>query len=116
MTYVPKPEERIQVPQVTRGQTIVNLLVTLSAMSHSYEGAGFARNGQAAQADGSWLRLSQRLKNDAGRKGRKAGAKKGTGRGAKSKMAERRMVSIKQLFGQLTVDEVEPTEEELKDV
>ena len=53
MTYVPKPEERIQVPQVTRGQTIVNLLVTLSAMSHSYEGAGFARNGQAAQADGS---------------------------------------------------------------
>ena len=72
-----------------------------------YTGAGFAENGQVAQADGTWLRYSQRLKNQAGRRGKS----NGQGRGRKSKAAERRVASINKVFGRLTFEEVEQESE-----
>ena len=58
---------KLSIPLVTRGQVVVNVLVTLAKMSFTLTGEGFARNGQIAQADGSWLRLSQRIAQNQGK-------------------------------------------------
>ena len=60
MSYIPPEEQRIKIPTVTRGQVMVNTLVSWAELSHTMTGRGFVANGQAAGEDGSWLRLSAR--------------------------------------------------------
>ena len=45
--------DRIQMPQVTRGQAHHNTLLSLAEMSYTMDGAGFYRNGQAPNDAGS---------------------------------------------------------------
>jgi hypothetical protein len=54
-------------------------------LSFFVDGSGFQRNGQAPDADGSWLRLSTRIENNAGK-----GAAGGKTRKRKNQKAEER--------------------------
>ena len=89
-TYVPPHNQRITMPQVTRGQVALNTLVALAEMSYVIDGKGFAENGQAPGEGGVWLRLTSRIARDAG-KG--AVGKQGKRKRSKATKAERDMVA-----------------------
>ena len=62
----------------------------------------------ARYADGTWLRYSERLKNQKGRKGKSSGGR----RGPQSQAPERQVASIKKIFSRLTFEDVAQDEQE----
>ena len=94
MSYIPPEEQRLKIPTVTRGQVMVNTLVSWAELSHTMTGRGFVANRQAAGEDGSWLRLSARNAANQG-KSNKSYRKKRKG---KSKMETTQDDSLAALF------------------
>jgi len=100
LAYIPPEDERITIPTVTRGQVLVNTLISWAELSHSLDGAGFVSNGQAARTDGTRLRLSERIKE-------KQGKTSGGGKTSNSKVAKTQDDSIARVFARYAQCEID---------
>ena len=67
-------------------------------------------NDGAPQADGNFLRYSQRVKNNKGRKGRMANASAGGGKGGKKLVGKKQAKAVAMMFGERSFVEIEPVD------